>query len=1077
MSGSQFEAEDDSPEALRLFEEFLATDPAQDAVHALCAAHPEHAATFAVLWQDYQLARKSLQPTDAPESEALLRLLHEMAGDRVFDLHDTGRLGRGGMSVVDGVFDPRLGRHLARKALPIDTRRASLRPDECRRLRRFLAEVRTAARLQHSAILTIIDFGIDPKGRPCFTMPIVKGRDFGSVITAVQNGDETWNLARALQVLIEVCDAVAYAHERGVIHRDLKPANIMVSRFGETFVVDWGVAKVVVDAGTSGSAADSSAGPIAPALDDGDTDTALTLAGDVVGTPAFMAPEQASGDARRVSTLCDQYSLGATLYCLLTGTHPYAHPEAPTDAQTLIAAIRRGPPTPIVEIAPNVPAELVAICERAMARDPARRYADMRALAADLRAFLEVRVVSAYQTGAIATLRKWIRRNRGFAIAIAAALVAVVGGLAAVALSEANSRAVLETNNAALRREDYVANVLLANTMLHEGSPSREVAARLERCEPALRNFEWHYLHRVKDTTLATFDSGVRGTIQSMAVSPDESRIALAMSFVKVFALDSGTELSHVALGVPVDGMAFTPDNRFVAAGCRDGSVRLLDLVAGSVREVYRFDGGGVSAVGFADGGGMLVAGDPRGRVHLYDVAQANEVAVIDAHAHAVRRLAVSPDERVLASGDVAGGVRLSRIAERRAVHAVQVGKLPITLLRFHHSGNTLYASDTAVRFAPIDVATGTAGAMVGCSGYEAEGQDTDPEGKYLFYGHNCGLRVYELESVVLVAEGFGHDAPIVHVRHLSRSNGLLTSGRDGTVRLWHRTRGQVWQHREMGAIIDRIAWAPDGRQLAIATRSGVDVLNAGDRSQIAHLDPNVGRIRSMAYSPDGRWLAFLGDRDGLAVADAADPRTLRRVDGPFAAASALVFGAGPRILVPSPRARTLVSVDPTTMDQQSLALEQAARVLAIDVDGRVYVVSDEGTCWCVDDRLRLQWSRSVPSVAGSAMTCLAVSHGLLAIGAGDGSIQLVDGRDGTPRAMSYHTAVVTDLRFDASGSRLFSVGGDGVLRVSAPDGRQLLVLAADRNPLHSVAIAPDGRAVAVGGQFGMLHEWLLDPD
>ena len=202
------------------------------------------------------------------------------------------------------------------------------------------------------------------------------------------------------------------------MHRDLKPANVMVGRFGETYVMDWGLAKVRGRRGAASSGADAA-------------ETALlTGHGTVIGTPAYMPPEQAAADAEAVGPRSDVYAVGAMLYELLAGRAPYLEAGEDIPSREVLHRVRSGPPPPVSASNPRIPAELVAICERAMARDPAGRYAGIEELGEDLRAYLELRVVRAYRTGPLAELAKWLRRNRGLAGGAAAAVLALAVGLA-----------------------------------------------------------------------------------------------------------------------------------------------------------------------------------------------------------------------------------------------------------------------------------------------------------------------------------------------------------------------------------------------------------------------------------------------------------------------------------------------------------------------------------------------------------------------------------------------------------------------------------------------------------------------
>ncbi len=356
-----------------------------------------------------------------------------------------GELAQGGMGSILKVFDQDLRRSLAMKVMLGDrstgagggTAGPAATADR-RLLARFLEEAQITGQLDHPGIVPVHEVGLDSDGRVYFTMKLVKGRDLKHVFELVFREQEGWNQTRALGVLLKVCEALGYAHAKGVIHRDLKPGNVMVGSFGEVFVMDWGLSRVLgrkdahdlrltdeLRASTSlrtERAEERAEAPDSPLF---------TMDGDVVGTPCYMPPEQARGEIERLSPRSDVYAIGAMLYHLLTRQMPYAPPGSRISNRTVLALVIQGPPIPIHKLKKDVPAELVAICEKAMAREPSERHADTQELAADLRAFLEHRVVRSYQTGALVELRKWVERNRPLAASIAAGFLAVVAGLIA----------------------------------------------------------------------------------------------------------------------------------------------------------------------------------------------------------------------------------------------------------------------------------------------------------------------------------------------------------------------------------------------------------------------------------------------------------------------------------------------------------------------------------------------------------------------------------------------------------------------------------------------------------------------
>tara|TARA_R110002096_G_scaffold14899_7_gene52595 strand:+ start:409 stop:3156 length:2748 start_codon:yes stop_codon:yes gene_type:complete len=366
-------------------------------------------------------------PDNAGDDQAVM---HGAAADRY---QDEQEIARGGMGTVYRVWDPSLKRGIAKKVL--GTGSAS-RGATAGLTERFLEEAQVTAQLDHPGIVPVHELGRDAEGRVYYTMSLVRGRNFKQIIDLVHKGQEGWTLTRALGVLQRVCEAVAFAHSKGVIHRDLKPANIMVGPFGQTYVLDWGLARVA--ANPSGAVSrDESSDDGAPVQserrDAASSDPAspfLTHEGDVIGTPAYMAPEQARGDLDAVGPRSDVFSIGAMLYHLLAGRMPYSDTGTAT-WQAMLKATNSGPPTSLRTFGRATPEELIAIQERAMAREPGERYESAMHLGEDLRAFLETRVVRAHRTGAFAELHKWIRRNRLAAAAAALALVSLLVGLGA----------------------------------------------------------------------------------------------------------------------------------------------------------------------------------------------------------------------------------------------------------------------------------------------------------------------------------------------------------------------------------------------------------------------------------------------------------------------------------------------------------------------------------------------------------------------------------------------------------------------------------------------------------------------
>ncbi len=326
---------------------------------------------------------------------------------------------RGGIGEVLLARDEGLNRDVALKRL-LGTRGADPRPR-----RRFLREAEITGRLQHPGVVPVYGLGADAAGEPCYAMRFVEGETLHDAARRYHDdagrasAEGRLAFRQLLGRFVAVCQAVAYAHSQGVVHRDLKPANVMLGRFGETLVVDWGLARA-----SAADEVDPASETVAPdaAVD---ADVGATRTGDLLGTPAYMSPEQAEGAWERVGPASDVYSLGATLYVLLTGLTPFAG-----GVGDFLARVRRGAFAPPRQARAGVPAPLDAVCRKAMALRPEDRYASALDLAADVERWLADEPVSVFRDPLSVRLPRLLRRHKAKAAAAAVLLAAGVVGLA-----------------------------------------------------------------------------------------------------------------------------------------------------------------------------------------------------------------------------------------------------------------------------------------------------------------------------------------------------------------------------------------------------------------------------------------------------------------------------------------------------------------------------------------------------------------------------------------------------------------------------------------------------------------------
>ncbi len=317
-----------------------------------------------------------------------------------------GELARGGMGRVFVARDLVLKREVAVKEALHGTETA---------LRRFEREALLTARLQHPGIVSVYELARRASGEPYLVMRRVHGQPLNEAISRAGGLRERLAL---LPAFVSVAETLAYAHREGVIHRDLKPSNVLLGEFGDTVVIDWGLAKDL-----HSTAADEPKDEALPSPES----AALTRAGSVLGTPLYMSPEQARGEP--VDRRTDVYALGALLYELLCGAAPYRDASGKATGDGVL----HGPPPALLSREPQVPSELATIVGRAMAREPAQRYPDAKALADELKNFQTGRLVQSHTYSTRELLTRWVRRNaRPLAVAGAAVIALGVGGAIAV---------------------------------------------------------------------------------------------------------------------------------------------------------------------------------------------------------------------------------------------------------------------------------------------------------------------------------------------------------------------------------------------------------------------------------------------------------------------------------------------------------------------------------------------------------------------------------------------------------------------------------------------------------------------
>jgi WD40 repeat protein len=911
-------------------------------------------------------------------------------------------LARGGLGRVVVARDRHLGgREVAVKQLIKATPRAA---------RRFRREALLTARLQHPGIVPLYDLG--GAAEPYYAMKLVAGRTLDRLITEAR--DRRARLA-LLPHLIAVAEAIGYAHSQGVIHRDVKPANVLVGDFGETVVVDWGLAKQL-----RGDPGDEDRG----LADDegGAVSSELTIAGDVLGTPAYMAPEQAAGDA--VDERADVYALGALLYHTLSGERPY---QGPTGHSVLIQ-VAAGPPPPRASRAELAP-DLIAIVERAMARDPAERYRDGGELARELRRYQTGQLVEAHDYSPWLLVRRWLGRHRA-PVAVAAVLLAALAASAVVGVR----RVVHERNVAAGERDR---------------ARERSEALVIEQARSALARDPTAAIAWLAELGAATADHA--GDVEAVVADARARGVARHVLAAHERALKA---------------IAFSSDSRTLITAADDGAVRVWAVAgAGAPRpRAVLAHGAPLTRVALAADGAVLATATQDGAVAWWDLAAGGDRGVAEPgwrHRGQVYAARLGADGRLVTAGDDG------------AVWAGRRGEAPVRLAQ--HEG-AMYA--VAV----------TAGGLVAAGGVDGAVDLIGPGGAARRLAHpaavvELGFSPDERWLATLCGDGAvrlwptAGGEPRVLGRHAAAPWDLAFAPAGDRLAVVDQAGALVVYDLAAGAAVTRrahtsagvlVRWSPDGAWMASAGDDGQLRLHRADDGAVWTLRGHRGSVQALAFSADGQWLAS-GDQDGVVRlwprpteryrASQLHTSAMRRI-APAASGAVATSGADGAVWLAAPAAAP-VRLGTHARSVDGLAIRSdGGLVVAGDTGGELAVYTPGGS------------TRRLGREA-SAVTWLALAPdgALAAVATRDGTIGIWDLASGARRALVGHAGMVVQVGFAADGV-LVSGGADGTLRRwDLASGRGAIVATAPA-VLYRIAVTADGGTLAAASEDGTVLAW-----
>jgi WD40 repeat protein/tRNA A-37 threonylcarbamoyl transferase component Bud32 len=915
-----------------------------------------------------------------------------------------GELGRGGMGVVYRARQVKLNRVVALKMILAGDHAS----DEAGV--RFLAEAEAAAKLQHPGVVQVFHIA-EHGGNPYIEMEYVAGGSLADRLDGVPRPP------REAAGLIEIlARAIAEAHRLGIVHRDLKPGNILLTPEGAPKIADFGLAKLM------------------------NADSGMTATESILGSPSYMAPEQAEGHTKNAGPRADLYALGAMLYELLTGRPPF---RGATMLETL-QQVKTTEPVPPSRLVPGIPRDVETIALKCLQKDPARRYESGEALAEDLRRFRAGLPIVARPVGSVERTARWCRRNPVVAGLLTALLLVLSGGLAVVTAlylradrlrvvaddnyNEADrARAAATSGAEILARQLYINRVNLAfrECLANDVTTADRL---LESCEPARRGWEWDYC---------------------------KSRCHLESFNLGGFA-DHASAANDPPHGKPNDAR-YSPDGRRIAVAGEDGSLSLWDVASG--REVKRLLGhkGPVVCLTFDRDGRRIVSGGYDKTIRIWDAETGVVLAVLQGHSERVTDVAFSPaGDQVLscaynqfASYELGGEVKQWDIAAGREIRTVR-GKpgWEYTWAAYSKDGKRFV---TSTSWGSVHVWDATDGRQIGPT---------------RLAGVHCrGVAISPLDGSIAMGT------------------------REHAVGLWSSDEfGAVQYLRGHTGVITDLSFSGDGRRLVSASRDGtVRIWDASTGRELDCLRGHTAPVLSARFSPDGRRVVSCGEDRTVKVWDidaSSEVVPLRSTGWSFRAAyspdqTRLAFGLFGQILILDASTRKLV--------REILTPDQSGGVigLAFTPDGKRLVTASQHSCpvivWDATTGERLLDLAVGPYLTRAV--AIDASGGTIATACDDGTVRLWDARTGhAGLEFSGHERGAVAVTFDAAGRRIATLGGDGAVRLwDAALGTSLGVFTGtvQNSPSYdcgnSLAFDADGRRLAATSDDGSIYIWELD--
>jgi eukaryotic-like serine/threonine-protein kinase len=992
-------------------------------------------------------------------------------------------LGRGGMGIVYEARQLALPRTVALKML--------LAGEQARAkdLARFRAEAEVLARLQHPNIVQIYDVG-EAAGRPFLALEFVAG---GSLARYLDGKPQP--VQPAARLVETLARAVHAAHTSGVVHRDLKPANILLHNHADVRgkndheAETHGFAPVVHPLSYFPKISDFGLAKLFHGDGQTNNQRGPTLTGEVLGTPNYMAPEQATTRRRPVGPPADVYALGAILYELLTGRPPFTG-NTPLE---IVIQVVHNEPVSVTRLQANVPRDLETICHKCLDKEPRKRYASALELADDLLRFLQHEPIRARPPSTLYQWGKFAQRNKGLVLGLAGILAALtLGGLAAglFGLRETQERHRADQEKEAALHQAYYAHLAAAGAALRDDDVA---AARrhLDASPRDLRNWEWRHLASRLDDSATLYRA------------PDQNQLLLAFGWnelrlfevgrddLRLFNPDGDTLLSLPRKDINrVNHVEQTPQGMRIIAYDKDGSPVVLDQRGNIPLHLEGAPPGCQPDVVAVNQGQTRLLVEwwgnalPPSSFTLYDLASGKKGAVFAGHKRYIRGLALSPDGKLAASGSEDHTARLWDTATGTLLHELQGHNDKVWAVAFAPDGKRVVTGSADGTLRQWDTATG---APVGIAyrGHHDVVRSAvySPDGRWIASGGRDGtVRLWQAEDHKDVAIFHGHTESVIQIAFSRDGRRLVSLADDRTARTWEVETGSspvaLGGH---SSYVYPVAYSPDGLWIASGSWDGTVRLWDAHTDQPCAALKHSGVLRALAFGPDGSWLVTACDgEDQLQIWNVATGLRQRQIKSPGNCVMAVTVSPdGSRIAAVARGGRVGIMDAGTGQEVASFQMSgewTEKKALVYSPDGRWLAGAGEDLK-NIDLWDTQTYTRSAQLVGHTgAVNSVSFSRDAqrLASGSDDKTVRIWDVATRTClKVLPGHTDQVLAAIFSRDGTRVASGGRDrAILLWDAATAVELMRLQGHTNYVYSLAFSPDGATLASGSGDCTVRLW-----